>query len=276
MTLPNFLVIGAGKAGTTSLYRYFLQHPDVYMSPVKEPSFFCDEDELMNLPAIRSRHAYERLFAGVNGERAIGEASPKYLNTIAGVDRIHATLPGVRLIVSLRNPADRAWSSFLQRSQNATEMRTAEETLLPGNFSFESSFYYPRLRRYFDRFPGEQIKVILFDDLTARTRDTMRELFRFLEIDPDTEVDTSVRHNPAITPRFRRLNYLIAAAFRLVRPFTPEALLFKGYGRRLRQPLFRAPDPFPPALRRRLLEQYRDDILATGDLIGRDLSRWLE
>ena len=81
MTLPNFLVIGAGKAGTTSLYRYLAEHPDVYMSPVKEPSFFCDADQLVDTPAIRSRDAYERLFAGVNDEHAIGEASPKYLNT---------------------------------------------------------------------------------------------------------------------------------------------------------------------------------------------------
>ncbi|HUP62025.1 MAG TPA: sulfotransferase [Thermoanaerobaculia bacterium] len=274
MTLPNFLIIGAAKAGTTSLYEYLAQHPDVYMSPIKETNHFCDEEQI-DIPAVRSREAYERLFAAVNGERAIGEASPKYLNTIRGLERIDSDLPGVRLIVSLRNPVDRAYSSYLGLCRDGRELRAPEDALRPGGYSFETSFYAPRLRRYFDRFPRERIKVILFDDLVARPAETMREIFRFLDVDPSFAVDTTVRHNPAVVPRFPRLNRAITGGLRLVRPLMPQRLLWRDYGTRLRRAILRTPDPLSPALRARLLEQYRDDIRATGDLIGRDLSQWL-
>ncbi|HEX3577644.1 MAG TPA: sulfotransferase, partial [Thermoanaerobaculia bacterium] len=97
--MPNFLIIGAAKSGTTSLYHYLRQHPDVFMSPVKEPNYYSDDDNLLPT-AIRSRANYEKLFAGAKGERARGEATVRYLNAITGVERIYADLPDVRLIVS--------------------------------------------------------------------------------------------------------------------------------------------------------------------------------
>jgi hypothetical protein len=274
MSLPNFLIIGAAKAGTTSLYHYLGQHPDVFMSPIKEPNYFTDED-LVPAGAIRSRRDYERLFAGADGQHALGEATVRYLNCVAGVDRIHHDLPGVMLIVSLRQPADRAYSSYLGFCAGGAEIRSPEEALQPGNYSFEASFYYPRLRRYFDRFPDEQIKVILFDDLIARPLEVVRELFRFLHVDPDFAPDTAVRHNAAVVPRFAALNRAAAAAFGVARPFVPLWLRSKALGVRLRRPLLHKADPISPALRQRLTDQYRDDIIATGELIGRDLSAWL-
>src|SRR5437764_413540 len=82
---------------------------------MKEPCYYCDDHQATDVSAVRARRAYEVLFDGVNGARAIGEASTRYLNAIAGVERIHRDLPGVRLIVSLRQPADRAYSSYLGR-----------------------------------------------------------------------------------------------------------------------------------------------------------------
>lgn len=276
MTLPNFLIIGAAKAGTTSLYHYLAQHPDVFMSPIKETNHFCDEGTLVDgAPAIRDRAAYQALFAPAAGRAAIGEASPKYLNDVSAPDRIHAELPGVRLIVSLRNPADRAYSSYLGRIRDGAETRTAEEALRPGNYAFDTSLYSPRLERYFRRFPRERIEVILFDDLAARPAETLRQICRFLEIEPDLPLDLTERHNPAVVPRFPILNRTLALSLRLLRPLMPQRLLWRGYGTRLRSPLLRRADRMPPDLRRRLLDQYRDDIRATGELIGRDLSHWL-
>jgi hypothetical protein len=274
MTLPNFLIIGAAKSGTTSLYHYLRQHPDIYMSPIKEPNYYTDDDNL--LPgAIRSREKYEQLFAGAKDERARGEATVRYLNAIAGVDRIHADLPGVRLIASLRQPADRAYSSYMARFADVRETRSAEEALQPGSYPFETSLYYPRLRRYFDRFPREQIKIILFDDLIANPQRILRELFRFLGVDDGFAADTSIRHNPGRAPRSTLLNRLFCVAAGLVRPIAPRWMLSKGLATRLRRPILRKSEPMSPALRRRLTEQYREDILATGELIGRDLSHWL-
>lgn len=276
MTLPNFLIIGAAKAGTTSLYHYLAQHPDVFMSPIKETNYFCDEENLVNgTPAIRDRGAYQALFAAAAGRRAVGEASPKYLNGVTTPDRIHAELPGVRLIISLRNPADRAWSSYLGRVRDGIETHTADAALRPGSYAFDTSFYYPRLERYFRRFARERIEVILFDDLVAHPAATLRQICRFLEIDPDVRIDVTERHNPAVTPRFPALNRTFALGLRFIRPMMPRRLLWRGYGARLRAPLLRRADRLQPKLRRRMLEQYRDDIRATGELIGRDLSHWL-
>jgi sulfotransferase family protein len=274
MTLPNFLVIGAAKGGTTSLYQYLRQHPDIYMSPMKEPNYFTDEDQLFGKKSVRSRGEYEQLFAAVNGERAVGEATPRYLNAIRGIGRIQADLPGVRLIVTLRQPADRAYSAYLQRFTDSRERRSAEEVLRPGNYLFESGHYHAKLQRYFDSFPRDRIKVILFDDLSARPREIVRSLYSFLGVDPDFEVDTSIRFNTTLSPRFLRLTRLYNATAKVAARIAPWPN-GTGFGTLLRRPLLRKPDPIPPALWRRLTDHYRDDIIATGELIERDLSHWL-
>jgi hypothetical protein len=274
MTLPNFLVIGAAKGGTTSLYHYLRQHPEIYMSPMKEPNYFTDEDQLFGKRSVRSRSEYERLFDGVKDEHAIGEATPRYLNAMGGIGRIHADLPGVRLIATLRQPADRGYSAYLMRFTDSREWTSAEEVLQPGNYQFESGVYYPKLRRYFDTFPRDQIKVILFDDLIASPRETVQSLFSFLGVDPDFAVDTSFRFNRTLWPRFVRLTRLFNATATSVARIAPWAS-GTGLGTPLRRLLLRQPDPMPPALRRRLTDQYRDDIIATGKLIERDLSHWL-
>jgi hypothetical protein len=274
MTLPNFLVIGAAKGGTTSLYRYLGQHPNIYMSPMKEPNYYTDEDQLFGKKSVRSRIEYERLFDGITDEHAIGEATPRYLNAIGGISRIQADLPGVRLIVTLRQPADRAYSAYLQRFTDSREWRSAEEVLQPGNYLFESGQYAVKLQRYFDSFPRDQIKIILFDDLNARPREIVRSLYSFLGVDPDFEVDTSIRFNRTLSPRFVRLTRLYNATAKSVAKIAPWAS-GTGLGTPLRRPLLRTPDPIPPALWRRLTDQYRDDIIATGELIDRDLSHWL-
>src|SRR5436309_11753413 len=144
MTLPNFLIIGAAKAGTTSLYHYLRQHPDIYMSPVKEPAYYASASVAARSGrsrGIRTRAAYERLFAAAGAERARGEASPQYLNDDAAPDRIAADLRDVRLIVSLRNPVDRAYSSYLGRVAGGTERRRVDEAMRRGTYYFDSSLY---------------------------------------------------------------------------------------------------------------------------------------
>jgi hypothetical protein len=274
MTLPNFLVIGAAKGGTTSLYQYLRQHPDIFMSPMKEPNYFTDEDQLFGKRSVRSRVEYERLFDGVRDERAIGEATPRYLNAIGGIGRIHADLPGVRLIATLRQPAERGYSAYLMRFTDSREWAPAEDVLQPGNYQFESGLYYAKLRRYFDTFPRDQIKVILFDDLIARPQETVRSLFRFLGVDPDFAVDTSIRFNTTLSPRFVGLTRLFNATAKTYARLFPWAS-GTGLGTPLRRLLLRKRSPIPPELWRRLTDQYRDDIIATGELIERDLSHWL-
>jgi hypothetical protein len=122
MTMPNFLIIGAAKSGTTSLHHYLKQHPQVYMSQIKEPSFFAFEGTKPAIPGpwkrwaahnfITDIQAYRSLFQGVSDEVAIGEASTIYLVHPTAPQRIRHYVPDAKLIAILRDPAERAYSNY--------------------------------------------------------------------------------------------------------------------------------------------------------------------
>jgi len=273
MTLPNFLIIGAAKAGTTSLHHYLQQHPDVFMAP-REPRYFARKGADAHDPVIRTRDAYEHLFDGVTTQRAIGEASPQYLNHPTAPDEIRTVLPDAKLIVSLRHPADRAYSSYLGRLIAGNERRTADEALRPGSFYFENSPYYPPLSRYFERFDRKQIKVILFDDLIADTHSAVRHVFAFLEVDDSVEIDTDAKHGAAAAPRSVTANVAFWKAVDAIRAIVPPSLRGTGLAGRAHALLRRRPEPLPPEIRQRLVAAFRDDIARTEALIERDLSNW--
>jgi len=273
MSLPNFLIIGAAKAGTTSLYRYLRQHPDVYMSPVKEPAYYASASG--GADWIRTRPDYERLFDGATTQRARGEASPQYLNDEAAPERIAADLPGVRLIVSLRNPVDRAYSSYLGRLAGGTERRGVEDALRRGTYYFESSLYDAPLRRYLARFDRTRIKVLLFDELVADVRGTVHQVCDFLGVTRDFTLDTSEKHGSAAAPRSPVMSALFWNLVHPVRRRLPERLRNTGLAGRAQHLLVRPPDPLPADIRRQLQADFRDDILKTEALIGRSLAAWL-
>src|ERR671929_75877 len=121
MTMPNFFIIGAMKSGTTALYYYLEQHPEVYMSPVKEPNFFCSQEQKNGADAVTDIRAYERLFRGVLGETAVGEASHCYLYEPRAAAAIRRCVPEAKLLAILRNPIDRAFSHFLHMVRTGSE-----------------------------------------------------------------------------------------------------------------------------------------------------------
>ena len=149
MVLPNFLIIGAAKSGTTSLYSYLNQHPQVYFSPFKEPRFFALEgkevnyqgpSQVVNQKAINTIDEYEKLFAGVTDEVAIGEASTLYLYSPEAPAKIKQYIPQVKLIAILRNPIDRAYSGYCHLVRDGYESNRADDI---GNSSKE---FYAFLR----------------------------------------------------------------------------------------------------------------------------------
>jgi hypothetical protein len=272
---PTFLVIGAAKGGTTSLHFYLRQHPDVYMPPSKEINFYWDGAAAAGRTVPATFEAYRQCFAGATTQRAIGEISPQYLNSPSAARRIRADLPDVRLVVSLRNPADRAYSDYLGRIRIDRERRPFREAVQPGERILEDGFYAPRLRRFLEQFPRTQLHVILHEEYARDTTGTLRSLFAFLGVDPSVHIDTARRYNPAETPVSRRLNRLIWSAIPRVQRLMPLAWRGTGLGERVLRRTYRAAPPFPPEERRRLQEIYRDDVLETGELIGRDLREWI-
>ena len=139
MILPNFLIIGSAKAGTTSLHYYLNQHPEIYMTAVKEPRFFALEGknlnfsgpdkDIINSTSVTTYEEYIALFEEVSSEKAIGETSPLYLYSEKAIQRIHHYLPDVKLIVILRNPIDRAFSCYTHLLREGYESLSFADSL---------------------------------------------------------------------------------------------------------------------------------------------------
>jgi Sulfotransferase family len=289
--LPNFIVIGAAKAGTTALYWYLAEHPHVFMSPLKETNFFAfgldpegkplyGDPEVHHYP-VQTLADYEQLFAAAGNAKAIGEASPIYLECPQAAGRIRALIPRARIICCLRNPVDRAYSDYQmylrssgQRLDPARDLMPGAAWVQPDSHWMEISRYHAQLQRYFDAFPREQIHVFLFDDFRKNSLDVTQDVYRFLNVDPTFVPDMDTPHNVGGMPSSMLVEGLFTSkAVSALKPWIPK--LAASWVRRLRTRNMRSAAPMPPEMKRQLMRHFEDDIARTGQLIGRDLSHWL-
>ena len=180
--MPTFIVIGAMKAGTTSLFHYLIDHPQVFMSPLKEVDFFVEEQNWH-----RGIDWYERQFENADADAlAIGEASTIYTKypVYRGVpERISEHLPDVRLIYVVRDPIDRLRSHFQHRTLVGNERLPLAEALATDPSYVDMSRYGMQLERYLEHFPREQICVITSEALKTDRADTVKQVFRFIGVD---------------------------------------------------------------------------------------------
>ncbi len=286
--LPNFFVVGANKAGTTSLAAYLAAHPDVFMSPLKEPSFWShrdrdDPDAPFLQRQVRDRPAYEALFAEVRGERAVGEASTNYLQTAVAADRIRAEIPGARIVAVLRDPSDRAFSAYNMHVganlEPLTDFGAAIDAELAGDtwrHYLAMGYYAEALERWIGHFGRDQVRVFLYEDLVADPRAVVRETFAFLGVDPDFPPPLERRLNVTTVPRHRSI-LRIAKEQSPVKSALKRVLPAGARGRvkdRVTAWNTTAPPALPADLRARLVTLYADDIARTAAIIGRDLSAW--
>ncbi len=220
---PTFLVIGAAKAGTTSLYNYLSQHPQIYMPKNKEPHFFALEGESRKYQGIDDDRGfnsrvtvwsdYLELFESAVGFKAVGEASTLYLYHPKAAERIYQRLPNVKLIAVLRNPIDAAYSAFLHMYREGREplhdfaLALKQEEFRRNNhwaplWHYTQQWHYAeQLKRYQSYFPEKQLRVFLYEDLKERPEWMMREIFSFLEVNEEFVPNLSKRYNQSGKPR---------------------------------------------------------------------------
>lgn len=312
MTMPNFLIIGAPKAGTTALFHYLKQHPQIYMSPVKEPAFFAFEglklesngpdDKVNNRPqesiewyrqrigsSITNLEDYQTLFQGVSSQKiALGEASPAYMYFPRAHERIHYYIPDVKLIAILRHPTDRAYSSFLHRAQHGLDYLTDVNQILKKEdynirdvwwgfrHNVRIGFYYDQLKRYFDKFDKNQIKVYLYEDLETNGVGLLQDIFQFLGVDETFVPDVSTKHLVSAIPKNKVWHQILTKPNPIKAVF--KAILPEDLGKRIAKNLRKqnlGKPQLAPEVRQELNQLYREDILKLQDLLGRDLSKWL-
>jgi len=212
MPMPNFLIVGAAKSGTTSLYHYLAQHPQVFMAANKEPHHFAAAKWCGHPPL--DRLAYQHLFQGAEGMKAVGEASTGYLYYPESPEWIHSAIPDCRIVIILRNPVERAFSGYCHEVREGVETVSFEAALAEERVGLriirggEFSFNY--IKQYIELFGRERVHICLADDLASQPGEVMRNLFNFLGVDEEFEVKPNYRYNPSGIPRFRWLNDLMS------------------------------------------------------------------
>jgi len=294
MTLPNFIIIGAAKSGTTSLYKYLQEHPDVYVSPQKEPRFFAvlsdfnkvvgnDEDQKRLWgDSITTLEDYIALFDGVRHEKAIGEASPIYIWSKDAPNNIKKYLPEVKLIAILRHPVDRAFSHYLHNLKIGLEKNSSFEDALTDDEQRHYAEYLPQgwyamlLRRYFDFFPADRIKVFLYDDLVNDPAGLMRTIYQFIGVDDSFSGNVQKIHNASGFSKSRIVDNLFGNSVYQ----TAMQKILPGSVKDMIDDFVRKKNTVKPKIdlqtAHRLQALFLDEISDLQSLIGRDLTPWLE
>lgn len=312
--LPTFFVVGAPKAGTTSLYHYLAEHPEIYMSPIKEPCYFSAEIRPQNFseemrPAVESAARvqseylqgaisegrfggmgmewddYLKLFHKVKAETAIGEASVLYLWSKTAAENIHAMIPDAKVLMILRDPVGVAFSGYVE-TVSAGRVRGSFREYLETCLSYRGDklctwwpgvhlgLYYEGVKRYLDRFPRENVRIFFYDDYQAEPTRILAEIFRFLGVDPNFSPDLSKHYNQAQVPRF-----LAIGRFLKQRGIWQRMAKLSPSGVRpfLKKLAIRSRGSMvmSPSDGAFLRNYYREDIQKLARLLNRDFSDWL-
>jgi hypothetical protein len=239
--MPNFFIVGAAKAGTTTLYEYLKQHPQVYMPPLKEPHYFARLDTRygnQNYVNVVARHgtafvrlrtfadrgvpgaawvgdeaSYLKLFEGADGFRAVGEASTSYLGFEDTAERINEQVPEARIIILLRDPIERSYSHYLMDVRGGSQTLSFYDAIIKERQDPDFGWgklrhryimlYYPGVKRYLDVFGDEQVLVLLTEDLKRDPSSLVMKVSEFLGLDTAqvAKIDLTTKQNPYRAPR---------------------------------------------------------------------------
>ena len=273
---PNFFIVGAPKAGTTSLYEHLRRVPGVYMSPIKEPYYFNTINlvTVSSMPPIRDEAKYLSLFQGVKDEVAIGEATAAYLRDPATPKRIHEAVPGARIIMLLRDPVERAFSHYLARVREGFQLLSFQEALREDRYNdtyLEPGFYAQQVKRYLDTFGPERVKILIFEEFIQDTKGAVSDVLRFLGVNGQPSVSVGKAYNAFAMPRVRWAYRFLKNrwARRAGRALIPGPLRMLVRERVL---LKRVSKPAMPQEAKKLLEDlYREDVIKLKEILGRTL-----
>ena len=269
--LPTFLLIGAMKSGTTTLWSYLAGHPDVFMPALKEPNFFNDHWH-------RGVGWYERLFAPAGGALARGEASVRYTSFPDDPEcpgRIAAVLPDVRLLFLAREPVERIRSHYLHEVAALRERRPLPQALRENPIYLDRSRYGMQLDRYLEHFAREQLLVVRAEDLFRAPLEVLPRVYRFLGVDPAWRPAGPVRRDNETARRFQ-LPVLVrqgvrlasqAGVYRHVPRWAKETVRVATRRRSRTMPEVR----IPPALRAELRAELDGDLRRLHEIAGERL-----
>ncbi len=274
-TKPNFFILGAAKCGTTTLYNTLINHKEIYLPIEKEPSFLSsDQDKHIN-----SIVKYFQLFDDVEDEKAIGEAPPNYLTDPYTPGIIKSLFPKAKLIVTLRNPAEKAHAMFLNLKRDGYEsyntfeeaIKDEEKRFYSKKFKEKNQYFYhflyyrsslfgQQIKRYLDFFPKEQLHIITLNDLKNNSEKTIKSVLAFLEVDNSIDLKMGDT-NKGYDIRFVKLQKVQRSLPRKYRMYLDPLVK-----------LTKKPKPkINPTTKAMLMERYEPDLKLLYDLTNIDL-----
>ena len=292
--MPNLFIIGAAKAGTTALYDYLAQHPQVFRSPVKEPMFFNREENY-----ARGLDWYEDVyFGGAEDYPVRGEATPHYLywseKVAPRIKEVYGERP-VKFIVSFRDPVSRAYSWYWNMVREGREELDFGEALRVEEYRlrqnrnelyqlgsmvygyYAGGRYASLLQPYLELFSAENFFFVFQDDLKSRVNETCADIFEFLGIESSIQISSS-NNNPAAMPRSRLLHKTLRQRFlfkEFIKPFMSGRVRHRLKSRMMQANLKETPyAPLDPQLAHELRLSYGTEIEMLEKITGRELSSW--
>ena len=217
MNKPRFIIVGAAKSGTTSLFEYLRRHPQIYLPPGKEIGYFADDQP--NTKGLKNFSDYLDFFSAANEFQTCGEVATVYLYSMTAALNIYKQLgEATKIIIILRNPVDMIYSLWKQNVRDGGEKLTLSEGIdyaqqrmenreflseMPGsivNYDYINRVrYYNQVKRYIDIFGKEQVKIYIFENFFDDTITSLKDLFSFIGVNPEFQLEAYNIHNPAGT-----------------------------------------------------------------------------
>ncbi len=295
--LPDFICVGAQKAGTTSLHDILKQHPDIYLPEIKETKYFQDNEKYKNgLEFYMSEY-----FSTYNNENIVGEIDPEYMYFDYVPERIYRDLGAdIKLVFMLRNPASRAFSHYLMSLKRGYENLEFSDAIAKEKTRFEPEgtyfdyksnknnlsyidrgMYHKQILRYLKYFPIDNMFFIVFeDDFLKNKRKTLDKLFKFLNIPADKHLNINLKSNFSAKPRSVFVRNLLYKEHILSK--IAKSLIWNPHFRsRIKNILNTINQKNDPSKLSEVEKfeiinfYYIDEIKKLETLIGRDLSTWI-
>tara|TARA_B100000902_G_scaffold163425_2_gene158618 strand:+ start:40070 stop:40978 length:909 start_codon:yes stop_codon:yes gene_type:complete len=298
--LPNFLIVGAAKSGTSSLHHYLNQHPDVFMSYIdkngnnaKEPHFMVKEEVQNRLHfGVWNFKDYKDLFSRVNEEKAVGEASVFYLYySELAITNIKKYLGSdTKIIIILRNPIDRAYSAYYHVSRSMKEYLNFEEALeneenrikkdlnlTPMVMYRDMGLYYKMVKLYQENF--KNVHILLHEDLKTHPKLELKKVFKFLEVNSNYNVDLSIKINVG-GKKWRNKYFKVFlqkdSMIKRIVSFILSINLLKHHKKKLLSLFKRNINPMSRDTRLLLKDFFKEDISELSKIIDKDLDKWIK
>ncbi|MCP4369691.1 MAG: sulfotransferase domain-containing protein [Deltaproteobacteria bacterium] len=287
---PNFFLLGAHKAGTTSLFYYLQKHSQIYPLWCKEPHFFSNDKKYDKGEDFYLKH----YFSGANKYQSRGEATPAYFSDVRKVAPRIKQMYGKdepKFIVVLRDPVQRAWSHYLQRVRNCVESVSFERALEREQKALQENpeqvvGYYDRgmygylIEQWLQYFAKKQFLFILYEDYCGNLNEVLRQIFRFLGVDGDVKISTNIKKNLSGQPRspflmrlMRDPPLVLKLAIRIFVPMHLRHEIVTRISQANVRPFKKNPQ-LSLETERALREVFKEDVERLEKILNRDLSHW--